>query len=276
MSVHGRRLGGVAIAGLAALAWPAAGAACTPQEYLTDEELASGLYDTSPPPDYGTGPGLAHTHDEAPAAAPADAAPAPPPPAPENAAAPAKRTTQTSSTPARRTSQAPAKPATPAPAPAARQSAPAPPPAAAAVVPHVHAPATPQRTTQTVQRVVRAPAAAKPAVRAANVRPERVGEPRHVVALAFDPSALTTLGDWTAAPGASAGERAGADWLALALLLGLAGLLGTGARLVAARRPGGGIAVGRLGPEADPVEAELQAMLEAERVRRLATQRFTR
>lgn len=64
-----------AVAGVAvALALPVAAMACTPDEYLTAEERASGLYDTTPP-DYYAGSDAPHTHGDVAAPAPAEAAP---------------------------------------------------------------------------------------------------------------------------------------------------------------------------------------------------------
>jgi len=95
-----RRLALIVVTALAVV--PATAAACTQEEYLTPEELASGKYDNTPPDyakDWGSAP-----HDHGTGAAPAgDASPAP-----QNEGAPAP---------------APESDATPAPAPAAKSDA---------------------------------------------------------------------------------------------------------------------------------------------------------
>lgn len=94
----------VARSGLAgcalALALAGTASACTPQDYLTPEELASGQYDTTPPAYEAGWDAAAHTHgapqaSQAPSPAPASR---PTASAPEPAAAPKKRTPAGAST----------------------------------------------------------------------------------------------------------------------------------------------------------------------------------
>lgn len=275
----------------AALSVPVAAYACTPDEYLTPEERASGLYDTGPSEWGGDADGASHT---APAPAEPTVAPAPPsattgpapgdatgaqpqpgvaPTAPAGSPAPAapKETLRAKDAePRAKQRERPAQRGTPAPRQAPAAAIVAPSAAAAPVAPAAAVAANPGRTT--IAATEREAPKRRPA------RSPRPAPVRTTVA----PVSERVTGRPAAPVRVAAAESTESSRLLIGVAAAFGVLLVMGCALVVLRRRRGpadtaaSLAVAGPSPRtsgaADAmVEAELQEIIAEERARRLAT-----
>lgn len=250
-----------------ALVVPSASWACTQEEYLTDEQRASGKYDNSTPEyERAWGSGEPHSHGgEA-------TSPAEPPAAQQPAPEPPSATTQ----PALERDAAEPAPVKRAPAERGQGVRPAPSPPVAAPsepAPTATAPPVPSGgAAETAQQVATMPIAA-PAHEAADPRRGR-GKPARPkpsrTPAIVQPERVTDAARVSGTVAVEHGQFASSSWI---LVLGVAALalLGLGGAAAARRRP-------PLSPKPDPdvetldaaVEAELQEIIAEERARIVA------